>query len=530
MKDVAIVADRLRRLVIEVEDRIHLQEADLNIENRLADDEGIDWTSEAGLRAIASSFRSESLPVFTPTPNGERLLGFLGPRNLRQAGSDPRELAPTTIAVLSALIGLIRRGREALLALSIRVRAAEALKLLTAKPKSPVVGNDAVSPKRDEQPFKTRLDAFRDALLATTQRAVDVNGVVSRPAETLISSLVELEPGREGGRRGYKKSQVPNGFISQLAVAMEVAGQDFALVMGDHFEVFWRTEALPAIAKDLDKVGVAGPELSAQAVRNSFPTGDSNTAAASEPSSAGQLREAIHKACDDFALRMRTGGVSALSIAMPPPVSGLDLIKSAVRYPMQFVFLLSYIALPIVAVVGFSSDASSAAVLKGFIPLILPLLLIFAIAQARSIRQAAAEAALESARRQLRAEASKTAREIGDAISATWRGFLSAVEKRVAADVIGAAEAIRKSDQQRDEAERELERTAIESRLKGLADLQSGLQSSLKDATKAVADALENLAKPPRSSRLRNTAAAGTATPGQSAPQANPARAAGAQS
>lgn len=491
MKDLAIVGDRLRRLVAEVEDRIHSEEAHLAGDEPDQIDAGA-WATESGLHAIAAWFKSGNLVPFAP------------PAAAPAQVSEQRAAPAQTVAAISSLIGLIRRGRGALLALSFRVKAAAALKALTAKPKSPLVGDSASGRTNKDHPFKARLDAFGESLLATTRRAVEVNGIVSRPAETLIGALVELEPRHEGRRRNYQKSLVPDGFINQLVVAMEVAGQDFALILSDHFEIFWRTEILPVIEEDLGKAGASRTEFSARAMRSASPTataGNADGAAhAVQGSSIDQLREQIHKACDDFGIRMRAGGVSALAVAMPRPVSWLDIFKSAVRYPMQFVFLLTYIVLPIVAIYGLTSG-SAPAVLRGIIPFILPLLLIFAIVQARTIRRAAAEAALDGARRQLRAEAQKTAHEIGDAISATWRAFLEAVDERIIAEVTGAADAVRRTEMQQEEAHRQLERTAIESRLKGLVDLQSELQSSLKEAADAVIETLASLAKAPRSIR-----------------------------
>jgi hypothetical protein len=496
MKDLAIVTDRLRRAVAEVEDRIHPEETHLA---RLEPDQ-IDadaWTTESGLHAIAAWFKSGNLVPFAPPA--------AAPANA--AVSQQRTAPAPTVAALSILISLIRRGRGALLALSFRVKAAAALKTLTAKPKSPVVGDSTSGRSNDDHPFKARLDAFGESLLATTRRAVEVNGIVSRPAETLVGALAELEPRREGRRRNYQKSLVPDGFINQLVVAMEVAGQDFALILGDHFEIFWRTEILPVIEEDLGKAGASRSDFSASAMRRTSPTAaaiEADGAPAALRPAADQLREQIHKACDDFAIRMRAGGVSALAIAMPRPVNWIDIFKSAVRYPMQFVFLLTYIVLPIVAIYGLTSG-SAPAVLKGLIPFVLPLLLVFAIVQARSIRRAAAEAALDGARRQLRAEAQKTAHEIGDAISASWSSFLSAVEKRVENEIVGAADAVRDAEAQQQEAHRELGRTAIESRLKGLAQLQKQLQTSLDDAAAAVTETLDALAQAREAKRLAET-------------------------
>src|SRR5688500_2056750 len=200
MKDLAIATDRLRRAVAEVEDRIRPEETHLA---RLEPDQ-IDadaWTTESGLHAIAAWFKSGNLVPFAPQA--------AAPANA--AVSQQRTAPAPTVAALSILISLIRRGRGALLALSFRVKAAAALQTLTAKPKSPVVGDSTSGRSNDDHPFKARLDAFGESLLATTRRAVEVNGIVSRPAETLVGALAELEPRREGRRRNYQKSLVPDG-------------------------------------------------------------------------------------------------------------------------------------------------------------------------------------------------------------------------------------------------------------------------------------------------------------------------------
>jgi hypothetical protein len=488
MKDLEDVANHLGRMTADIEGRFHLRADGSEFKTvstgkseRLRGD-----TASSEELALAELLEVAKNDVSILTVSGAEISELIEVLVARQSGArQPNADQLATIRSmtkdLEALFFAFSNGGSAMLALSAKVKVAEASRTLAAKPK----GMPAVDPRpgtgNGRHPLHIRFDEFSDGLVVSVQRAIEPNGVISRSAETLIGSLVTLVPGKEGEREVYQKSQVPNGLIGQLGTALEIAGRDFAVVLGDHFEVFWRTGILPNILNDLNEAKQDPKKFSAAEMHELF---------ASE-----HLFEAIHKATDDFALRMRSGGVSAITVPMPGPVSGMDVLKSAVRYPMQFVALLTYLILPILAYAGLAGNGGASAVLKGLIPFLLPALVTFAFVQARALRRAAAEGAVDAARRQLRAETAKTVREVGDAISAAYRAFLSTQERRVEQEVIGAAIAARKADRRQKDSLGELERTAINSRLKALVSLQSQFQSSLDDAAKGINDTLKALTK-----------------------------------
>ncbi|TIQ41875.1 MAG: hypothetical protein E5X49_17220 [Mesorhizobium sp.] len=299
---------------------------------------------------------------------------------------------------------------------------------------------------------------------------MDVNGVASRGGDHLISALAEIHPSRESWRSDYASAHIPDAFMKELAVAIEVGAQDFVGVLLDHLEVFWSTEIEPELTGDESKL-LPAAKLQSEALRAGF------------VQELQRLRKAIHKAGDDFALRMQSGGVSAPVMSIPKPFGWLGILGSAVRYPMQFAALATFILIPAALAMGITLEATSGpALLRGVVIFVLPALLILAFYQARRTRRLAIEAALDNARRQIHGEKAKTAREISDAISTAFSTFIDSLKSRLERDAIAAAESERKRLRKDDDNGRELTRTATSNRVKALEQLQDDLTKAIGDA------------------------------------------------
>ncbi|MEP9372759.1 hypothetical protein [Mesorhizobium sp. KR1-2] len=482
MKDWSTVVCQLNKAVGDVVDRIHLRRSDQIGVGTHAHVEMVRWDNPADLLKILDSVQHGDHPVFEPGPDG-RLIGFA---TGAPAGAAPRAATPIgtptnpeLVEGVSRLARAIDEARVADFALRLKVSAAKAAQVLGAKPKSPTAGN-AQTPQEDHSvSLGARLQEFKQALLATLQRAMDVNGVASRAGDHLISALAELQPRKEKVQNDYSRAHVPDAFMDELAVAIEVGAQDFVTVLLDHIEVFWRTEIVRALTEE-ETLLVSKAGLTPEAARASF-SGDLR-----------RLRKAIHKAGDDFALRMRSGGVSAPVLAIPKPFGALSVLGSAVRYPMQFAALATFILIPAALVMGISLEATSGpALLRGLVIFVLPVLLVLAFYQARRTRILAIDAALENARRQIHAEKAKTAREISEAVGSAVSTFIDSLDARLEHDVIAAAEAIRRHARKREDSGRELTRTATSSRVKALEQLQDDLASAIGAAQSQIGKLLE---------------------------------------
>lgn len=483
MKDWSVVVSQLHKVVDDVVDRIHLRRSDQAVSGLNQHVEPVRWDSPAELQKIIDSFHRGDLPQFGAEPDAH-LIGFAtgAPAGDAPADDAAAVVAPTNRELtegVSRLASEIEEARIADFALRLKVSAAKAAQVLGAKPKSPRAADAQATQEGDRVDLEARLEEFKQALLATLQRAMDVNGVASRAGDHLISALAEVKPRRETMRSDYSRAHVPDAFLDELAVAIEIGAQDFVGVLLDHLEVFWRSEIEPELTTDEGPLAKAA-KLTPQAARASF------------DGELQRLRKAIHKASDDFALRMRSGGVSAPVLSIPKPFGWLGILGSAVRYPMQFAALATFILIPAALAMGITLESNSGpALLRGIVIFVLPGLLVLAFYQARRTRRLAVDAALENARRQIHAEKAKTAREISDAVGNAISAFVDSLNSRLERDVVAAAEAIRRHHRKSEDNGRELARTATSSRVKALEQLQDDLASAIGAAKSQIGKLLE---------------------------------------
>lgn len=453
LRDIEDATKQLQHIVAEIRDRVHLQDAPL-------------------LAPPTSDLDSQ----LTSLPKSDALEGIIAKRQYMDGSHNEM------IGRLAALARELRSSSHIELALELKWRAAEALSIIKQKSKSSGNLADEGTRAEDSEDASGLLGAFRDDAISLVERAADVNGGLARSADFLISSLAQLEPSREGSTRDYAKSYVPDPFVEELSAAMEAAARDLTFLLLQHFSIFWTRQYFPKIEATMQVANASATEFQVDAVSKRFPQ--------------ERLNELLKKACDDFCLRMRKGGVAAVIVSVPPPISALDVFKSAIRSPMQFVALATFIVLPAAAMVGLAAGVKSAGPwIKSFIVFILPALLTYSVIQARRAREAAFALSLENARRQLSSEVAKTSRELGSAISRVFEEFLDHEGERVQSRILAKADSELKNRRLREEAQADLERAATVGRAKALGDLRKALLASFGAAWKQIDKSVDEVHK-----------------------------------
>jgi hypothetical protein len=259
-------------------------------------------------------------------------------------------------------------------------------------------------------------------------------------------------------------------------------------LLADHIETFWQVAIRPKLPE-----AIAGPHDEYATVRKRFPL--------------EALRASIHKSCDDLEQRLKKGGIAAFAGPVELSVGPLQILGTAVRYPMQFAALFTFIVLPVLAAMNLvSADVTAPKFLKDAVRLLLPALFLFASYQAFAAWRVAKEVTLDSARRHLRTETSKTLKEIGDIVGAAVSSFLKVESDRLVKDVFAKAKSTQEAQQRTLELDREAIRDATASRFQVLSDLQQRLEKMIKAAEDAAQKTLANFQKS-LTPKVRGTAA-----------------------
>lgn len=438
-------------------------------------------------------------------------------RTLEEARVELQAQRSSEIVALKVLMTNVRLARDCRAALAAHLEAVEAVAILG---RDPQLKRSVSHREEDSAPDETyRAISELDAgILAATRRAVDTNGFVQRPAETLIRAMDTLIPWSEGMDAAEAKSVatnlsvpvgdpakksdaekeiagfrsllpwsgsasptqnkclVPDPAIIELALATEVVARDFVGLLMDHVEACWETEIRPRLPTLQEHPDDLSTELRAR-----FPL--------------EALRASIQKSCDDLERRLKRGGIAAYVGPPIPRLSPLELVKTAIRYPMQLA-ALAFLALPLLAVLGWAQESSSpGAILKEAAGVLFPVLAVFAFWQAFVACRTAKAAALDDARRHLRSETSKSLKEVGDAVTKEVSAFLKKEGDRLKADVFAKEQARRDAEQQKREIRRDAMRAASATRLKALTGLSQQLEKEIKGAEETIRKTTKELQK-----------------------------------
>jgi hypothetical protein len=414
---------------------------------------------------VVQNAQADSISQFGATASVGKLLWNSEDQTqtIEAAAKKLQEDFGSEIKALNASLNSLKQARNCRMALEAHLLTARSVGLLTAEPTTkPIVKpSDEVRPSDETD---RAISDFESGVAVLARRAIDSNGFIQRPVETLLRSLSELIPGSEPGVHNQSRSFVPDDFIAELSLAAEIAARDFVKLLNEHTETFWNTELLPK----LQSIGkTTKPPLKVAL-------------------NVSEIGESIRKACDDLERRLKRGGIAAFVGPEEKRFNPIDIIKTAVRYPMQLTALFTFVVLPFLAAVGWlEGTISAAAVSKQIVKVLLPLLLVYSYYQASLLKKAETAMALDSARRHLRTEVAKSLKEIGDSISKELVSFL-AKEREVLTSAF--AEAERENAMSR-EAETRLQkaaRTGHTNRVKALARLQQTLDKLIQEVHSAA--------------------------------------------
>jgi hypothetical protein len=226
-------------------------------------------------------------------------------------------------------------------------------------------------------------DAFSGAIRALIRSAGEPDGELRQEASNWIKLLVRLHPAPNVSpeeSRDFQPTIIPEPFIAELTARLRDKVKELLSIVGYHVETFVNWGPLGPLQPDFHRLW---------------------------PREA--LTDATDKAIFDLTRRLSDGGGSAYIGKRPHEEGVMNVLKTALRYPMQVAAPVALFGAALGTVFGLS--ANSAQIRKGFagsIVFVAPLLLIIARRRARNDNRIAAFTDVQAARAHLVREVEAT--------------------------------------------------------------------------------------------------------------------------